>query len=320
MVMAIAAIARATPQDADALKAEAEAAAKQNDFASAAAKFKAAYAADPRPDLICNVGVAYFKSKDLPRAQLFLSRCLERGSALDAKFVDQVRAVLGSVEANLRAGDFTPVDIVVEPAGATITIASFGADESFVGARVVWLPAGTHALKASAEGYVDATQSVDAAGHDKKTAKITLERKPIEVAPPAGSNTEQGSAIEQGSGSGSATPEPILPVVEPPRPNILPAVLVSAATIAAVTVGIVARGQAFDASDRAELALSRSYYDEDVSSIHTWNTVFATSIAISVAGAGVSAYLWYRAFHQESHVDVQSAPGGGVVMSLSGRW
>ncbi|HUS28033.1 MAG TPA: hypothetical protein VMZ53_05975 [Kofleriaceae bacterium] len=319
LVLGSAAIAHATPQQADVLKGEAEAAVKQNDFVTAAAKFKAAYAADPRPDLICNVGVAYFKAKDLPRAQMFLSRCLERGSALDAKFVDNVRAVLGSVETTLRAGDFTPVDIVVEPGGASVTIDSFGADESFVGARVVWLPKGTHQLKAAAEGYVERAQTIEATGHDRMTLQIVLAKQPAVVEPPpVGSGAEQGSGAGAGSGSAIVVAPPPA-IVQPPKRSLVAPIVATAGTAAALAVAIVARGKAFDASDRAKLALNNSYYDADVSKIHTWNAVFVTGVAVSVAGAGLSAYLWYRAFDTPSHVEVQPASGGGVV-SLSGRW
>src|SRR5215470_17873339 len=90
----IAVDARADPRTADQAAAEADARARAKDYLGAAAKFREAYAADPRPDLICNVGVAYHKAQELPRAQLFLSRCLERGSALDSAFIDVVRATL----------------------------------------------------------------------------------------------------------------------------------------------------------------------------------------------------------------------------------
>ncbi|MEO7097427.1 MAG: hypothetical protein ABI175_29470, partial [Polyangiales bacterium] len=47
---------------------EAERLGKAGDVLGAAAQFRAAFAADPRADLLCNVGVAYFKAKtEMPR-------------------------------------------------------------------------------------------------------------------------------------------------------------------------------------------------------------------------------------------------------------
>src|SRR6185436_20471106 len=152
-ILVAAATARADPQVADRAAAEADALARAKDFRGAAAKFREAYAADPRPDFMCNIGVAYHKAQELPRAQLFLSRCLERGSALDGKFIDVVRATLARLEVTLKAGNYTPVDVVVEPRFATVAIDAFAPDETFDGGRTVWLSFGAYQVTARAEGY-----------------------------------------------------------------------------------------------------------------------------------------------------------------------
>jgi type VI protein secretion system component VasF len=128
-----------------------------------------------------------------------------------------------------------------------------------------------------------------------------------------GSGAATGSAAE-------ATIERPPPTGDTPNPSIVAPLLATAGTATAIVIGVVARSQAYAAADRAELALSQSYYDDDVSSIRTWNAVFVTGIALGVIGAGASAYLWYRAFHTESHVEVQATPGGPIAVSLSGRW
>src|SRR6187401_2934009 len=86
--------AHADAAAADALVRDAEALAAAGDFLGAAAKFREAYTADRRIELMCNVGIAYHKAKDLSRSQLYLSHCLKRGVALEAQFVAAVRGVL----------------------------------------------------------------------------------------------------------------------------------------------------------------------------------------------------------------------------------
>src|SRR5688572_14838155 len=49
----------------------AEARARAGDYAGAIVLFKQAFALDGRAEYACNVGVAYYKARDLPRAQLF---------------------------------------------------------------------------------------------------------------------------------------------------------------------------------------------------------------------------------------------------------
>ena len=102
MLVLLATAAHANPAS-DIEEKAAENAAAAGDFVGAANRYKAAYAADAKPELICNAGVAYYKAKDATRAHLYLSRCQERGSALDADFVSAVRGALAAVEAQVRA-------------------------------------------------------------------------------------------------------------------------------------------------------------------------------------------------------------------------
>ncbi len=311
MTIASSTIALAQPNDNP--LAEAEARAKKNDFVGAAAQFKLAYARDPRPELICNVGVAYYKAKELARAQLFLSRFLERGSALDAKFVDNVRVVLGSVEASLRQGDFTPVDVVVTPPGATVTIDAFGADEAFVGSRLVWLPFGIQKLVARSEGYEDRITELDAKARDVLHLNIEMKRRPTTVETP--------TTVEPPV----APPPPPPPTTTPSRPSkaarpslVLP-IATSAVTVAAATFVVIAFGRAHDAADRAAFAVSPDVYQDDVDRTSNWNTIMGASAAVALIGAGASGYLWFRATHMASPVEVEPTTGG-VAFRFSARW
>jgi hypothetical protein len=298
-IVVLAALATRVHAD-DGLVNEAEAHAKQGDYVGAARIFKKAYFLDPRPAYICNIGVAYYKAKQLARAHLFLNRCLERGTALDATFVDSVRAVLKAVETSLRSGDFTPLDIVVDPAGATVTVEAFGDDEAFIGSRVVWLPSGTQKLVARAEGYSDKLVEVDVKGHELQPVHIVLLRKAPDPAQP--DLPDQSSS--------SSTP-PKIRTAPPPRTETryatrskVPAIVGTVVTAAALSITIVAYGNAHDSADRSAFALTQMAYDADVRAIDKWNTIMGASATLTVISAGVTGYLWSRAFSSE-RIEVQ---------------
>ena len=316
-LIAIAALAgrgAADPQTAADPQREAERLAKAGDYVGAAARFRAAYAADPRPELMCNVGVAYFKAKtEMPRAQLFLSRCLERGSALDKKFIDSVRAVLGLVEDQLRAGDFTPVDVNVTPASGTIAISDFAADERFLGSRIVWLPFGKHTLSVSAEGYIPKQTDIATGTHERLQVQITLERAP--VAEPAGTSTGTGSGSDSGSGSAVLPPPPPTPRREAvhhetARPSIVPPLVTTGVTIAALVVGGVAYGKARDRATLSQYAVTDDVRNRDGDYIRKWNMVTWATGAVALAGAVTSGLLWARGVRAGSNVEVSPTPGG----------
>lgn len=332
-IVIVSALAARGFAQSDQFVADAEALAKKGDFVGAAAKFKAAYAVDPRPALICNVGVAYYKAKDLPRAHLFLNRCLERGTALDPKFVDSVRAVIKAVESSLRSGNFTPLDIVVEPAGATVIVHPFGEDEVIIGSHVVWVPSGKHEVVGRNEDYEDNVTEVDAKGHDLQPVHITLVHKPVVVGPGNEHHGEGVGSDTTGSGSGSGAPPPpsgsgsatITPT--PPTPHLthryttpskVPAIASTAITAVALAITIVAYSNAHDSADRSQFALSSDAYKSDVSSVDHWNALMGASMTLTVIGAGVSGYLWSRAFQTE-RVDVQPT-SNGVAFRFSTRW
>jgi hypothetical protein len=313
VVAALARLVHADGNEADRLAGDAEALAKKNDFVGAAGKFKAAFAADPRPALICNVGVAYYKAKELARAHLFLNRCLERGTALDAKFVDNVRAVLKAVETSLRSGEFTPLDIVVEPASTTVVVQAFGDDEAFIGSRVVWLTSGKQTLVGRAEGYSDRIVEVDAKGHDLQPVRVALERKPVDT----GTQTTTTTTGTTGIRTAPPPPPPQTETRYKTRSKV-PAIAGTVVTVTALAFTIVAYGNAHDSAERSEFALTQSAYDADVRAVEKWNTIMGASATLSVIGAGLTGYLWSRAFTSE-RVEVQPT-SGGIALRFTARW
>lgn len=279
--MLAAARASADHAAAERATAEAEALAGKGDYAGAAAKFHAAYVAEPNPDLICDVGVAYQKANDLPRAQMFLTECLLHGPTRRAEFVEAVRANVATIEASLRAGSYTPFDITLEPAGATITISDYPPEESIVGARIVWLPYGAHTITAQAEGYVEQTVDATARGHDAVPLHVKLARPDKTPPPPTG-----------------------------PSPSKLPLYVAGGATAGAIALGVVAFAFGRRDADNAHFALTQKAFAADKDAVGTWNTVLGLSSLLAIAGAATTTYLFVR-YERGTRLEVVAGPTGG---------
>lgn len=306
---------RADPAAAARAEAEADVRGNAKDFLGAAAKYREAYAADPRPDLICNVGVAYHKAQELPRAQLYLGRCLERGSALRSQFIDAVRATLSKIEASLKAGSYTPVDVVVEPRFATVAIDAFAPDETFDGGRTVWLPFGSYHVTVRAEGYLAQTVALDARNRAVYPLRITLEREPVVVAPPR----EPEPAVPTGPALRPADPERPPAAVAPSSSLTVP-IATAAAAVTFAAVAVYARSQAGSHAERAGFALTSDDYHAEADSAGRWNTIFGVGLAAAGVSAAASGYLWYRVLSAPApaaHVEV-SAHGASI--TVAGRF
>jgi hypothetical protein len=298
ILLALAARAHAEPT-ADELAAEARALAKAGDFIGAAAKFRAAYHTDRRSEFLCDVGVAYHKAKEWPRAYLFLSRCLEHGAGLDAAFLDTVRAAVGATEGVLRAGDYTPFEITVEPDGASISVHDFAENENFIGSHLVWLPFGRHEIWVDADGYVFQHVIADAQGHDVVKLAVHLERL-----------KQEGIFIPAGTPRTHPDDRPSPPV---PRSK-LPPIIATAATGAAVAIAVVGLVEASHASTRAGFALTPDAYQQSLADVDHWNHVMAAAGVVAVVGAAASTYLWIRAGSHGSHVDVEARADGATLI------
>jgi hypothetical protein len=295
-ILVVPAGARADPQTANRIAAEADALAQTKDFLGAAAKFREAYAADPRPDLICNVGVAYHKAQELPRAQLYLSRCLERGSALRGKFIDDVRTAMSRLEASLKSGRYTPVDVVVEPRIATVAIDAFAADETFEGGRTIWLAFGTYQVTVRADGYRSQTVPLITKDRVVLPLRVTLEREAV-VAPPQRDLEPVTKAPQAGPDAVGSTTAPERPTPAPaasPRPSMVPAIAATAATVALASFAVIARLKAGDHADHARFALDGDSYASEADATRRWNTFFGVGLAVAGASAVASGYFWYR--------------------------
>lgn len=291
-LLALSSVAYADPKAADKLAEEANARAKQGDFAGAAAKFRAAHAAEPRAELICNVGVSYFKAKDLLRAQRYLTDCLAVGASVPPAFVATVKQVLAQLEDQLRAGPYSPISIVVSPPQTAIAVVG-GApyDEPAIGSRVLWFPRAQVSLELHADGYVDQVRAIDAS--TPQTVSVSLERTPVAVvvAPP---------------------PPPPPPPQQPPRSLLRPTVLTVAAAgegVAALAFYLLARGKAKDANGETDFGR----YTKDKDAAHTYQLVAIVGAGTAAITAGIAGYFWHR------DLRVEPTPGGAVV-AVGGRF
>lgn len=323
-VLAASTLAFADRDGAERAIAEAKARAANSDFLGAAAKYREAHAAEPRPDLMCNVGVAYYKAKDLPRAQRYLEQCLAIGTSLDRAFIDNVKKVVAAVESTLAAGNFTPVDLFVQPSTATTTVeGGIVFDEPIVGSRRVWFPFGNYRLVVHATGHVDRVLDIAATDRKPITASVALERAPAET----GRATDTGPVTETTPDSGTfkagadttITERPLPPPPPPERRRSMVAPIVATAAAAgaggaALGFFLAARGSADDAGKATDMVRYNELRDQAIDHQHiSWGFAAAAGAAAIVSGV-----LWYR-YASVPRVEVQ-ASGSGAALSLSGRW
>jgi len=305
LLLAIARPAVADRAAADKLAADATTLASQGKLAEAAATFRAAYAQDPRPQLICNVGVAYYKANELPRAAFYLEQCRALGGQLDAAFLDNVDKVLAAVRHVLAAGDFAPVTLIVEPPTAATTLADSPFDEPIVGQHSVWVPFGTYRVHVHQDGYVDHDEPLHATARTPITVHVTLEKQPalepVKPPPPAPEGPKPLPA------------EPVRTPVAAGRPSRVPAIATTAGTIALGALAGLAYLHALDLNDQAGKTHDLTTYKSLRAS--TLDYKHASWVAGGLAGVGAiaSGLLWYRALH------VEVAPDHAVAM-ISGTF
>ncbi len=316
------AIAHAEPERAKALSAEGEAAVAAGDLLEAAVKFRAAFNEEPRPEYMCNAGVAYHKLKDLPRAHRYLGQCVSMGASLDAKYRENLRKVVDSIEANLVAGNFTPVDVVLEPGVATLTIEG-GApyDEPVVGSGRIWLPYGSYRLRAAANGYLEQTLVIEVKGHAALPRRIKLEKAPevdTGVKPDVTKPDVTRPDVARPDATKRAPISPV-PALATRTRSKAPAIIATTATGAlAITAALLYFKARIYVND-ADAAEDQATFDELHDESHRFQKLAWAFGGLAATGAVVSGFLWYRALRTEPAVEV-SATANGATVSLRGRF
>lgn len=293
----------ADPATAEALEREAQSRAASGDLTGAASKFREAHREHPRPDLICNVGVAYYKAQDLPRAHRYLDQCVATGGSLDREFITNVKTVLTAVEDTLTNADFKPLNFIIQPASATVTFASGPHDEALVGSRQVWVPFGKYQVTIHSEGFTDQVLEIDANTRTRGDFSVKLE--PAVAQPPID----------------TSKPEPLPPGPERPpegRSYVAPIIASAAAgAFGGLALGfyISARSNARKANDTLDLSI----YNESSDTAKSRQTIALVAVGVASVSAVVAGFLWYRAATSKTRVEV-SATSSSASLSLVGRF
>ncbi|MBV8760655.1 MAG: hypothetical protein JO257_25405 [Deltaproteobacteria bacterium] len=295
LVLAITRPAFADPATADKLAAQANALASQGNFVASAATFRDAYLQDPRPQLICNVGVAFYKANDLPRAAFYLDQCRAVGGQLDAAFLDNVDKVLAAVRQVLTAGDFTPVTLVIDPRMAAATIESSPFDEPIIGQHSVWLPFGTYRVHVHQDGYIDRDEPLHITDRTPITVHVQLEKVVIKPVEPV-----------------KAVPSPP-PPPPPAHASRVPAIAATAGTVVLGIAGGLLYLHALDLNDQAGATHDYPTYKSLRASTLDYKHLSWVAGGLAGVGAVASGLLWYRSMH------VEVAPDHAVAM-ISGTF
>jgi len=93
----------------------------------------------------CALGVAYILRDDLTRAALYLEDCA--AARIAPGVAGWVRLAVTALDDRLRMSELAAIEVATDPVGLTVAIDTVP-DELFPTPSTIWLPAGTHALRA----------------------------------------------------------------------------------------------------------------------------------------------------------------------------
>jgi hypothetical protein len=145
---------------------------------------------------ICERGLMHHRDGDLPRAFLLLEGCTSEDAV----------AAYDQAKTQLSNGEFAAVSVIINPEGATVTIDALG-DEPFIAPRDVFVPVGTHIVRASSEGYEDFAAEFIVRSTSDYPLVLRLDR--IDEAKKAKDNT---STVDFGDEPGAAVGEHVISV------------------------------------------------------------------------------------------------------------
>ncbi|HEY1552014.1 MAG TPA: hypothetical protein VGG28_29510 [Kofleriaceae bacterium] len=283
----------------DQLAADAAKLAASGDLAGAASTFRAAFAADPRPELVCNVGVAYYKLADLPRADRYLNECIATGGALDTAFLTRVRTALDSVESGLLAHALAPIDLDVSPATAIVVVDAWP-DEPLVGAHRVWVAYGHHNITVRAPDYAAQTIELDVTSHAPIVRRVVL--APNVAAPPPI----------------SIIAPPTTPATSAPAPSSSPrlaeGLLVTGGVLALAGVGLHVATEV----ERSDLQTTGTSWDDHVGAFEHVRDATIACYALAAITGGLGGYLLYR--HHGEHGPTLGAAIAPGMAAIAVEW
>jgi len=306
--VAVSAIALADPRE---LVTQAEQAAKAGDFAHAAALYREAFRASGKVEDECNVGVAFYKAKDLPRAQLYLARCLAAQAQLPKAFVQQLGTVIAAVEGKLAGGAYGQIELARPD--ATVVVDTFGPDDTIVTPARFWVPAGNHELVVHASGYRDQALAVQVTAGATAQPAIQLEPIAHEAPPPDAPVAPVVAPLAPADAAQIVVVAPPPPAIARPSYKWVWTAGVTTASLAVVAA--FSYGIAYEyAQEAGKLPAGSAYEDKHDSARAFQYASWGIGAAAAIAG-GITAYLYVNTSSR-----VQIAPrgdGAAVVWTTS---
>lgn len=302
-------LAAADPEEARERAAQADTAAAAGDNDRALALYKQALALHDAPRYRCNVGIAYYKVKDWPRAHLFLAMCLAHTAELEAAAVSQMGRAYAFAERQLAAGAYGQVAVHTS-VPAVVTVSAFADDESFPSPRTIWLPHGEHSIVARAGGYHEATADVTA-GASASRVDLELAEKPAPKAEP-----DAGPPREPPPDAVPRVPEPRpRQRTEPAAPDRTRAWIAFGVAGAALASGGLFHGLALDAKRDAEAHGPGSDFNRADRRFKRHRIAALAGYAVALTAAAAGVYLWPRAAETPTVSLSLDASGASVAAS-----
>ncbi len=134
---------------ARALAQEGEALGLAHNYKGAVRSFRASYALDPQPALLCNIGLSYYGMDAYTHAYLYLSRCFQ-ASPKQPKSAQRVFSYLATF---LSQKEYVPLSLAAVPKTAAIYLSHFGPEEAIYGPVMLYVPLGSQTISVVEAGY-----------------------------------------------------------------------------------------------------------------------------------------------------------------------
>jgi hypothetical protein len=128
--LVVPAIAAAQPADPVALRAQGEELARSGRYSEAIDRFKQADRIKPNAANACLIALAYTRRELWPQAEVWLDTCRGRATPADPQ-PDWAPTEAKQIRERLAVANVAPVEVVVTPPNAEVTVSSFALDESF---------------------------------------------------------------------------------------------------------------------------------------------------------------------------------------------
>jgi hypothetical protein len=164
-------------EDAAALRSEGEMLARVGRYSEAIDRFKAADRIKPAAANACLIALAYTRRELWSQAEIWLATCRDRATPAEPA-PDWAPTAAAQIRDRLAAANVAPVEIVVSPREAEVTVSSFALDERF-SARTIHLPLGRHSFIATAPGYEDGHAELVIDDKTPKRVEIALQRRGV---------------------------------------------------------------------------------------------------------------------------------------------